>query len=304
MKTRNEIKIGVAVAIVTGLFVFGTRYLQDKPFFSGKVRYLTTFSDAGGLVTGNAVRVNGVPVGSVTRISLVEGDARIEFSVSASVPLTEGTTAAVGGAALLGVTRLNLILGPDDGVPYEHGDHIPSVEGDDLGQILGSAPALIERTDSLIAGTTQTLESARGLIDNPDGNLQGALAAIEQTANEITVVLQAERDNLAGVLKYIRDAAGSFDTLARDSLAVTAARLNALLSGFDQNLELLKQTTLSLNTLIAKLNSGEGSLGRLINEDSLYIELHGALRRINQILEDFENDPKKYLKDLTLVDIL
>ncbi|MYF64227.1 MAG: hypothetical protein F4183_07020 [Rhodothermaceae bacterium] len=68
------------------------------------------------------------------------------------------------------------------------------------------------------------------------------------------------------------------------------------------NLDLLETTTVELNTLLASINSGQGTLGKLVTDDSLYVEAHAASAALRRILENFEENPNQYLRHLKLID--
>ena len=97
--------------------------------------------------------------------------------------------------------------------------------------------------------------------------------------------------------------AGSLNTLARDSLTATVGNVNQLLARIDRNMASLETATASLSAILGKIDQGQGTLGKLVNDDALYTRLDSTLINLNRILLDFEQNPKKYLKDLKLVDV-
>lgn len=303
MKYSNELKIGAVIVLSALIFYIGTRFLKDLPIFTGTYEFSTRFADAGGLVSGNAVRINGVNVGSVKAVLLDEGAARIVFGIDKTVPLTYGSTAAIGGIGSLGVVRLEINLGPADTTAFVPGDEIPSAEASGFDKLLAEAPQIVGRADSLIIGATQTLASARTLIDDPQSNLAQTLVAVQGSANALNSLLRSEQARIAGVLESVQTLTGNLNTLTGDTLQATVQNVNQLLARIDGNMASLEATTTSLNTLLTKINQGQGTLGLLINDATLYNKLDSTLVNLNRILLDFERNPKKYLKDLKLVDI-
>ena len=92
------------------------------------------------------------------------------------------------------------------------------------------------------------------------------------------------------------------ESFTEDSLGATAAELNEVIEQLSVNLDILEITTNELNILISSINQGQGTLGKLATDDSLYLELHGASAALRRILETFEEDPRQYLEHLKLID--
>ena len=165
------------------------------------------------------------------------------------------------------------------------------------------APEIVGHADSLMLGATETLAAARTLMADPQSDLAQTLVAIQGSANALSTLLRAEQDRISGVLEGVETLTGNLNTLTRDSLTATVGNVNALLAQIDQNMASLEATTTSLNAILGKIDQGEGTLGKLVNDDSLYTKLDITLTNLNRILLDFEQNPKKYLKDLKLVDV-
>lgn len=291
--------------VCAGIFIIGSRYFLSLPTFSGTQTFYTTLDNAGGLISGNAVYINGVLVGAIRNVGLAEnGNVRIDFTVNKGIDITHGSKASIGGLALLGVTRLDITLNTADTTHHVSGDWIPGDQDDELTALMSTIPTLLNHTDSLIVSTDNTIDVAGELMGNPDSDLRRTLLAIQETANAVSNLLQKEQQHLSGALQGITALSGSLNTLARDSLTVTVGELHALIDHIDAYIDTLEETTTSLDVLLQTLNSSESTLGKLINDDALYIELETTLSRINHILTDFQQNPGKYLKDLRLVDIL
>ena len=260
MKYSNEIKIGIAIVLSILVFYIGTRFFRDLPVFAGTNEFTTTFADAGGLVSGNAVRINGVNVGSVSEVRLENGQARVVFNVNKDVVLTQGTTASIGGFSVLGVVRLDILLGPPDATAHAAGDYIPSAQTSGLDQLITRAPEIVGHADSLMLGATETLAAARTLMADPQSDLAQTLVAIQGSANALSTLLRAEQDRISGVLEGVETLTGNLNTLTRDSLTATVGNVNALLAQIDQNMASLEATTTSLNAILGKTDFRKGSI--------------------------------------------
>lgn len=309
MKYSNELKVGLALVLTVFLFYIGIRYFKDLPFFKGTTEFFTTFDDAGGLVSGNVVRINGVVVGAVDEVKLPPGDnrARIRFHVDRDIVLPLGSTTAIGGVGALGVVRMDITLGPDAATAFQEGDTIPSKGAAGAGaltDVLGEG--LATQVDSVLLGTTATLNAARLLMAGSQDELRQTLVAVQSSALALTALLRAQQNQLSRALDGVialTDNLNSFTGENGDSLRVITRSLTQSLDRLNQTLASLESSMAGLDSIVGKIEQGEGTLGLLVNDPSLYHQFDSTLTTLNRILLDFERNPKRYLKDLKLVDV-
>lgn len=308
MKYSNELKVGLALVLSVVVFVLGIRYFEDIPLFSGTYTLHTSFENAGGLVAGNSVRVNGVTVGQVEQVAL-SPDAKaalVRFHVHKGVRIPQGSTTSISGTSVLGAVRLDVAPGPSGNDALAPGAFLPSASAGGLDALLDRAPDLVDRADTLLFEAGTMLGGARGLLENPESDLRRTLTAVRGSAEALNGLLRAEQDRLTRVLDGVATLTDNLNGLTGpggDSLRATVQNLNQVLARLDRNMASLEQTTASLDAVVGKINRGEGTLGRLVNDDALYVRLDSTLANLNRILLDFEQNPKRYLKDLKLVDV-
>lgn len=309
MKYSKEVKVGISIVLAALVFYFGGRYLQNVPLFRGSYTLHAQFSDAGGLVSGNQVRINGVNVGSVESVRLDPEArvARVRFRVDRSVQIPEGSTAEITGVSALGGVRLAINLGPPTNPRIEPGGFIPTPpQKDVLGQLSDRAPMLAARADSLLSSANATMEEAQIMLNSPDSDLRTTFVAIRESANALQKLLEAQQNRLSRVMDNTADLTSELQTFAEtntDSLSRSVQRMNAVLDQTDRNLKQLEQTTNNLDALVTKINEGDGTLGRLVNDPSLYMRLDSTTAQLNLLLKDFQNNPGRYLKDMSVVKV-
>ena len=304
MNIRNEVKIGLAVVLATVVFYAGIRYFRDLPIWGQATIYHTELPNSKGLVAGNVVAVNGVAVGSVTSVKLISTGAQVTFSVHDDVALTEGTTASSGGFGIVSSVQLNLVLGPPDALIYPPGSLIPaSTDSDIFSDLANRAPGVIDRVDTFLSGSNNAIGAATELLTNPEGQMKQTLASIETSARALESVLLSEQGSLQATLEEIGHLSETLEVFAQDSLGSVTTDAKRVLSQLSTNLILLENSLMELNALLTSINTGQGTLGKLAHDDSLYVELLGSTAALKKILEEFEANPKKYLEHLRLVDI-
>ena len=304
MKYSNELKVGVAVALAAVVFIFGVRYFADLPIFGGSYSLATAFDDAGGLLNGNDVQVNGVKVGTVADVRLDQEarQVRVGLNIDESVVIREGSYAEVSGIAALGSIYVEITLG--DGPPLAPGATIPGQSADLLGQLTDRAPALIGGVDTLLTGAGATIGEVQRLLGSPESDLRQTLASLRAASQSLNTLLNSQQigRTLANV-DSLTDDLSAFTGESGDSLSQAVQGLNQTLSQLERTLVELEATTASLGEVATKINEGEGTLGLLVNDDALYAKLDSAATGVNRILENFEANPGRYLRELRLVDI-
>jgi phospholipid/cholesterol/gamma-HCH transport system substrate-binding protein len=189
---------------------------------------------------------------------------------------------------------------------YTDGDFVPSVSDAGMDAIFEKAPGLVNRADSVLIGVNATVASTRALLEGEDSALNQTLLALQGTALSLNQLIRAEQQRLDNVLAGVETLTGNLNTFTvqqNDSLGLAISNLNRVLTRLDQNMASLETTTTSLNEVVAKVNQSEGTMGLLINDPSLYLKLDSTLTSMDRLLTAFEQDPKRFLKDLKLVDV-
>lgn len=309
VKFSNEIKVGLTIIAATVVFILGVRYFEDLPLFDTTYNLVAEFDEAGGLIAGNIVRVSGVTVGSVNAvyISGESGRVVVEFHVDRSIPVTQGAYAQVAGFDALGVVRLDLFLADPDGVVIEEGGHVEGRGASDLlGELSARAPEMVDQVDRVLAGLETTLAETGTLLSEPESDLRMTLQSVQGSVETLEGILESERDRISQILENVDSlTANAAGALGEDGQRITdlTDNLNHSLTVIDESITQFSETGEKLNVLLDKLNNGDGTLGMLINDPSMYEKLDSTLTGINNLLADFQNDPAKYLKEMKLVDL-
>ena len=313
MKYSKEIRTGfIAVATIFG-FVWGYNFLKGNDIFSKQRVFYTAYTNVGGLTKSNAVMVNGFKVGLVKDVYFEPVKREyliVEFMLTADnyeIPLG---TKAVLVSDLLGTTSINLVTGKEAGYHVEGDTLVSAIEEDlmegitDLSSSLATtkvkADRLFDSIDSLVSdlhyafrpsnntsslkesllgleATMKNLESASGRIDGllaDEGDLVKILAdvkAFSTTLNEN----KDEIDNLLGNLSTFSD------SLAASELTSTINNAN--------------KTFAELADAMEKINNGEGTIGKLFQDDAIFDNLEAATRDLDSLFVDIKQNPNRYV---------
>lgn len=313
MKYSKEIRTGFIAVATIFAFVWGYNFLKGNDIFSKQRVFYTTYQNVGGLTKSNAVTVSGFKVGLVKDVYFEPINREhliVEFMLTADnyeIPLG---TEAVLVSDLLGTTSINLVTGKGPGY-YEEGDTlISAIEEDlmagitDLSSSLATtkvkADRLFESLDSLVgdirdvlgpgehnssvnraitdlAETMENLNSASAKIDgilDEDGKLGKILEDVEG----FTATLDENKDEIDNLLNNL-------STLS-DSLA--AAELAATINNANKTFE-------ELALAMEKINNGEGTIGKLFKDDSVYDNLEAATADLDSLFVDIKANPNRYV---------
>lgn len=315
MNYSNEIKVGIAIVLTALVLFFGIRFLAGLPAFDSGYELIAIFDDSEGLASGNPVAVSGVQIGSVRSVELMPGAraAEVRLAIFGDTELSRGTVARVGGFSALGDVRVSLNPGPLGAPALGDGDTLLTRASTDLvGMFQNNAERLFGSIDTLVTGAAGTFDSVDDLLAE-DGDIRATVVELQGAAQSANQLLRSQQAQLAETLANLNratsgvadltDQANDFTEQNADSLAQTVARLNRALAGVETSLASFEATSDQLDLVLAKLNEGEGTLGLMLNDPTLYNNLNEAATNLNQLVADFQADPKRYLKDLRLVDV-
>lgn len=283
----SEVKIGLTVVAALVVFFWGMNYLKGINLFKPTNYYYVNYSQVDGLVKSSPVMLDGFQVGLVRDIQYrydQPGNILVTLSLNRKLRLPEGSSATIEGA-LMGNPAVTLNLGPRSAPILEIGDSLtglrePSLLDQLSSGLLADVEALIQRTDSMVAGVETLLNN---------GSLANSLRSIEHSTGELerlTVSLNRTMDNdLPSILSNIDNLTGTFAQVGRQ---LNALDLHATLNKVDNTLE-------GLGNLTQRLNRTDNSLGLLLNTPGLYHNLDSTLISTNRLLLDLREHPKRYV---------
>jgi len=305
----RELKVG-ATLILTFIALFvGIRFLQELPLFGGSYPMYAKFEEANGLVAGNPVRMKGVNVGTVDAVELDQQSqtVQVRFSVREGVRIPEESHAKVSGFSGLGGVRLSLIPGPRDNPSLPSGATLePPPEGSVFERLADQAPRLANKADSVLSNTNATVASLSTQFEDPQSDLRKALSSAKKITSDLESVTDEEKENIRSLLQNLRTISQDLKAFTgenADSLDLAVRRLNRSLDRLNRGLASFEQTSATLDTITTKLNRGDGTAGRLLNDPGLYTKIDSAAANANTLLRDVQRNPGRYLDDLTLVKV-
>ncbi|HEY9226398.1 MAG TPA: MlaD family protein [Gemmatimonadaceae bacterium] len=293
MKRRDEVSVGIVITISVIVLILGTLWLVRGGLKSGYPLY-TRFQWGQNLKQGQPVLLAGVSVGYVGDVNLRrDGYLDVLLRIDDKYTIPKGSTAAVKAVGIFG--DVAVALTPPTPVPqasYASGDTVASGPGAaDVDQILSHVDS-VGRAATLLMKALQDQIIATGTLTD----LHKTVASTAALSVQLQRVIAEQNKNLAETGQAFRESAERFGKLA-DSARVAAAidDLRAATQNGNRLIANLDSTNTRLQSLLAKAESPNGTIGKLLTDTSLVSDSRKVLASLDSVLMDFKANPRKYI---------
>lgn len=275
----TEAKVGLLVIAIIGALVWATRVTSDQPSggSDGNV-YYATFDSASGLAKSTTVEIAGVPVGEIEEITRQGNRARVKMRIRPDVSLPLDSRVAIKGKGILGDKSINLLPGSaTEGGSLRNNDEIPTAPPE------ADFDAIIKRVDAIAQDVQAVTGSMREAIGTAEGQakLQGMVDDLAEFADNLAQVSTDNREALNEIVENMRSMSERLNQVIDNSgedLDETFVEIKKAAVKLDSSLT-------SIDSVAAKIDRGEGTIGRLINDDETVEGLNEAIGGVNDIIE-------------------
>ena len=296
---KKEIKIGIFAVVVLLASWAGIRFLSGLDVFSRTRTYYVDYTEVSGIAQASPVMILGVKVGSVTAIKLdptkAEG-VELTLEVSRDYNLPIDSKAKLFSDGLMGGKAIAIEYGTSAEF-LKNGDHLTAAYDKGLMDMAGAElEGLTKKIGEALTSLTATLDNVNGMLDENRKSFGGVMKNIDSMTDTMDDVLTGKKQDLVAIVENLSAFA---DALGRNSAQIDSM-VNNVATVTDQfaaaNVaESLQQTLAKLNETLDKLNSGEGTMGKLMNDEALYANLTAASANLSTLLADLQAYPKRYV---------
>jgi phospholipid/cholesterol/gamma-HCH transport system substrate-binding protein len=298
VKFSKEVKVGFLAVIACTLLYLGVNFLKGSDLFSPSNSFYVIYDDIDGLTVSNPVVINGLNVGRVNKIKILQKQnykILVELHIDDDIVLGENTIAYLASNDILGSKAIVLDVG-NINLPKNEGDTLVGRHKQGITDILAEkAVPLTESLDTVVNNFNEILVNFSGNSDK----LYNTAANLEELSMEVKKMTAENRKALNQVLNNLRETTAALND-PRNGIGSFMTKMNVMadsLSHLELNKTLLKteSTIAEIQTLLTQINSGQGTMGKFLKNDSLYYNLNKSAEDLDKLLEDIRKNPKKYV---------
>ncbi len=309
MKLQREVKIGFTLIVAIAILVWGVGFLKGKNVFDSGDRFYGVYSRVEGLTEGSPIFYKGYKIGTVQQIDFhptQKGQFLISFSLTKKIKLPSNTTAQIYSLDLMGSKGVQLLPGSSNEM-LQPGDTLnTNVMGDLKDQVSMEVLPLKDKTERLLVKLDTVLtnvgrvfsEENKKNLDYGIKNFSGIMENMEETTrhlsasfaqggaidnslsniDSITFAVMMQKENLEAAMYNLV----AFSAKLRD------LQLESMAASVDSSLN-------TISRLLQSAEEGEGSLGLLLSDNRLYLNMVDALANLDRLLADVRHNPGRYL---------
>ncbi len=299
---KKEVKIGIFGLAMLLCFYWGVNFLKGRGAFNRNKTYYAYYDNVSGIQLSSPVIVRGVKVGLVSDISYdpeQSEQVRLALNVKSKYEIPDNSVARIFTNGFIGGKAVRIDYG-DSQVYLKSGDQIESEEETDFLDVAGSELEFFkQRAKIVVDNLTVTLENINALLADNGENIRQTVENLDAMSGVVRGILVDEADNVRNIIdnldrisSMLADNSGKIDGTLTNLESITdslrLADLGALVDELEASLG-------RLNSTVGKIDSGEGTVGKLVNDTALYDSLTSASANLSLLLEDIRNNPRRYL---------
>ncbi len=283
MKKSNELLIGLFTCVLLAILYWGVNFLKGENLFSNKQFFYAVYDNVNGLTISRPVTINGFKVGQVSNIEFnsENADLIVQVAIEEEIPFSTNSILEIYDSDIMGSKSLELKVRPGNKMANSGDTLIGSIA-------TGLTSEVSEQFGSVKVGLDQLIISFDQVLKE--------IEILSSTANRLLLAnenqLSTSMNNIESVSNVIESHSKSIDKILLNLSEITDS-LSAIqyISISDHMLDVSQQ----LEFMLASVNNTDGSIGKIIHQDSIYNNLQNVINSMNHLLIDIQNNPKKYI---------
>ncbi len=309
MKISNETKVGILAAAGIAVLFIGYNFLKGINVFNKGTDYKAEYAHSGGLLVGDPIQVDGFTVGRVKEVALQEDQSGVEvtFNFTENIKIPEDSYALIRGN-LMGEKYVQITLGKSPTLLPKGGIINGSIETDLANTISAEFKPISDKVKTMLSSMDTAINVLRGIFTaevTDDfkasmANIKKTLESFNESAMKVNALISKEEGNIDSIISDVSGITNYVNSSEKDVKAIVTnlKNLSDSLNTVEWH-DLSVQFALAaenINNLSGKINEGEGSLGMLVNDKQLYLDLNKTLVTLDSVLNAFGKNPEIRLR--------
>lgn len=299
MRISKEFKIGLFSIVSIALLYLGFNFLKGIDFFSSTDTYYVIYENIDGLQVSNPVIIHGFRVGRVSQIKFLQGNENkiiVTLDIEGDIVLDDSTKAILISEGFLGGKAIELRIPDQIRQPLQNEDTISSEVA------MGLIESLTEQTAPVANDVGALIRKFNTMMDSlmlTESLVRKMINKVNQTLDVTRYTVSTNQKNLSATIENMKLLSGEL-TQSSSKLDTLLGKTNIFVDSLNslelsRTMEKLNTISENLSTLIKGLKNGEGTAGKLLTNDSLYVNLDRAAESLNKLLTDLKEHPKRYV---------
>ncbi len=291
MKVRiNEIQVGILTILAIVVLVSGMMWFKNIDLSKGQNFYQADFKNVAGLRVGDKVQVRGIRMGEVSGMMILQASVRVEIRVDDTVDLREDATVTLGEKGIVGEVVIE--IDPGIGEPIQEGHIFKGRTSGTIASMTDAANDALEEMRILSNKVTELVDQIK-----TEGKVVETLVQAHETLDKVDDMVQENHSDITVILDNLRISSdGLREIVESGRIEETFDNVSTAMASADTLMEVIQEAAHSLNSIMAKLDEGEGSAALLLNDPTLYTTADSTMNSLKRLMDEMRRNPKKYFK--------
>ena len=295
----KEFKIGLFTVVVLTASFFIINYLRGEDIFNREIELFSTYEDVEGLVASAPVYIKGYKAGKVTDVSYMPETAmfRVLCSVKKEFQIPDDSRMTIYSVDIMGGKGVRIDLG-ESSVPAADGSFLlPGFEAGLMDGLAAGITPLLDKVTSTLDSLNLTVAGVNRILTEENAeSVSRTLAHLESTMKDVNDIVGVVDDRSAELDSFMLGLAS-----LSDKLVAVAASADTTLVGVNEFVSVLNESDISglvssFKALLESMNDPDGTIGKLLTDDSVYDSVDALLNNVDTLVRKIEENPKKYIK--------
>ncbi len=312
MKLSKEFKVGLFVATAITFLYLGYNFLRGKKLFSSYNTYYAVYSNVEGIANSTAVYVNGFKVGQVEEISMPDmlktDSILVKLFIQGRIRIKANSTALITKSGLFDGNVISISFDDKPADILKDGAFIFGAREEDFFTSINNMVSPIKTKSEQVLVTLDKVLSSLQQVFNEKGtrnltnsvmDLSGALHSLRLTSERLNEIVNENGNNLIKTMSNVQSISSNIaknnDEISKSIKNFSKLSDSLANSDIKQTIDKLAIVAEQMALITQKMNKGEGTLGKLVNDKELYDNLNKSTKELNLLLKDMQRYPGRYI---------